>query len=570
MTKSNGIQTALETSDIHDKEMISKIKRVEDELNLTPWNLTHNFIRAMQGRSMLQLTGFGAPLKGNHSLSFINLPLKVQQSKQKQKQANIPKSAVTGTDADLRKLSLEDSRKTLLKFGVSEDEIARMKRWKRIDKVRELSSAAANAQGDGGPITTKFARGTRHSTEQQKQEYKAKAQKIFEAQLNFISNTEIDGDYSSSDSDSDEDMLFASIAKSMNKNQQQQLDEQQQQQQQQQAALDATDQQNKLNLEVPQVNSTPRPANPPPGTTWIKKVTRIPNNDGTITLRTEIIRDLDKVEELKKKMKQNRQPNVKAHASAEDEQLKTQKRRERRRLQERLRRLKKNSEKQRKLQEQLINGTGDGTVVSCVVPLTCGACGMTGHMRTNRTCPLYRDREQNKSIAQVSGTKIKISSQMLDTINENEEMGNEKLTISIPKKVIEEVDRLDEPDRKPKKVQRGRRTKTQLQIALNNVFEQITKKLQIHDASYLFRVAVNEKQGAPGYYDIVKYPMHLSLIHSKCRDGKYATLDDFMIDINLIVSNCQLYNTGRNDYLLPFVDKFKDAALEIIAEVCSY
>ena len=36
---------------------------------------------------------------------------------------------------------------------------------------------------------------------------------------------------------------------------------------------------------------------------------------------------------------------------------------------------------------------------------------------------------------------------MLDTINENEEMGNEKLTISIPKKVIEEVDR-DEPDRK--------------------------------------------------------------------------------------------------------------------------
>ena len=398
MTKPNGIKTALETSYIYDKEMIRKIQRVEDELNLTPWNLTQNFICAMHGRSMLQLTGFGAPLKGNCSLSFINLPLKVQQSKQKQ--SKTPKSAVKGTDRDLRKLRIDASKEILLKLGVPEDEIARMKRWERIGKIRELSSLAANVEVDGGPITTKFARDKKNSTEQQKQEYKAKAQKIFESQLNFISSTEIDVDHSS-DSDSDEDVLFASLAKSMNKNQQS-------------FESISNDQQNKLNQssDVPQVNSTPRPTNPPPGTTWIKKITRIPNNDGTITLRTEIIRDLDKVEELKKKMKQNRQLNVKLHTSAEDEQLKTQNRRERRRLQEQLRRLKKTSEKQIKLQEQLINGTGDETVVQSFISLTCGACGMTGHIRTNRTCPLYR--EQSKSIAQVSGTKIKISSQMLE------------------------------------------------------------------------------------------------------------------------------------------------------------
>jgi transcription initiation factor TFIID subunit 1 len=40
-----------------------------------------------------------------------------------------PRPVVTGTDADLRKLSLENSRLVLLEFGVSEEEIAKMTRW---------------------------------------------------------------------------------------------------------------------------------------------------------------------------------------------------------------------------------------------------------------------------------------------------------------------------------------------------------------------------------------------------------------------------------------------------------
>merc|ERR1712137_1264326 len=245
-----------------------------------------------------------------------------------------------------------------------------------------------------------------------------------------------------------------------------------------------------------------------PGTKWIKKVTRIPNHDGTITLRTEIIRDVDKVEDLLKKMKQSRQPNVKAHASAEEEQLKSKKRRERRRLQERLRRLKKNAEKQKTLQERLINGEEDNLPQTTSVSLKCGACGMPGHMRTNRTCPVFSELKGT--------TKIRISTQAL---TENE--GDEKLTISIPKKVIEEADRLDEPTRRPKKVQRGRRTKEQLQIALNNVLLKVVEAVKRDDASLVFRWAVNEKQGAPGYYDIVKQPMHLNAIGVKCRNGDY-------------------------------------------------
>lgn len=50
---------------------------------------------------------------------------------------------VTGTDADLRKLSLDNARLVLLKFGVDEEVIQNMTRWDRIALVRKKSSEAA-------------------------------------------------------------------------------------------------------------------------------------------------------------------------------------------------------------------------------------------------------------------------------------------------------------------------------------------------------------------------------------------------------------------------------------------
>jgi transcription initiation factor TFIID subunit 1 len=50
---------------------------------------------------------------------------------------------VTGTDADLRKLSLDNARLVLLRFGVDEEVIQNMTRWDRIALVRKKSSEAA-------------------------------------------------------------------------------------------------------------------------------------------------------------------------------------------------------------------------------------------------------------------------------------------------------------------------------------------------------------------------------------------------------------------------------------------
>jgi len=55
----------------------------------------------------------------------------------------------SGTDADLRKLKLKHAKKVLREFGVSEEEISKMKRWQVIDMVRTMSTEAAKAGGGG-------------------------------------------------------------------------------------------------------------------------------------------------------------------------------------------------------------------------------------------------------------------------------------------------------------------------------------------------------------------------------------------------------------------------------------
>ena len=56
---------------------------------------------------------------------------------------------MTGTDADLRKLSLKNARQVLRNFGISDEEIKKLSRWEVIDVVRTMSTAAVKSGEDG-------------------------------------------------------------------------------------------------------------------------------------------------------------------------------------------------------------------------------------------------------------------------------------------------------------------------------------------------------------------------------------------------------------------------------------
>lgn len=96
--------------------------KMDDEIKVAPWNTTRAYIQAMKGKCLLQLTGPADPTGCGEGFSYVRVPNKPTQSKEEQESQ--PKRTVTGTDADLRRLSLNNAKALLRKFGVPEEEVS--------------------------------------------------------------------------------------------------------------------------------------------------------------------------------------------------------------------------------------------------------------------------------------------------------------------------------------------------------------------------------------------------------------------------------------------------------------
>jgi hypothetical protein len=63
---------------------------------------------------------------------------------------------LTGSESDLRKLSQKDAVRILLDFGITQEQVNKVTdRWKRIDWIRRLCTAAA-ADGIFNDLTRKW------------------------------------------------------------------------------------------------------------------------------------------------------------------------------------------------------------------------------------------------------------------------------------------------------------------------------------------------------------------------------------------------------------------------------
>lgn len=93
----------------------------------------------------------------------------------------------------------------LLKFDVSEEQIAKLTRWHRIAMIRRLSSeqAASGVQVDPTTIS-KYARGQRMSFLQLQRQTREKCQEIWERQIQSLSAS--DGAENESDSEGNSDL----------------------------------------------------------------------------------------------------------------------------------------------------------------------------------------------------------------------------------------------------------------------------------------------------------------------------------------------------------------------------
>lgn len=192
---------------------LAAASHIERELQITPWNLSSNFVACTnqdrENIERLEITGVGDPSGRGLGFSYVRAAPKAPLSSAMVKRkaaANRGGSTVTGTDADLRRLSMEAAREVLLKFNVPEEMIAKQTRWHRIAMIRKLSSeqAASGVQVDPTTIS-KYARGQRMSFLQLQQQTRGKCQEIWDRQvqsLSAVDDDEIGSDSEHSDLDS--------------------------------------------------------------------------------------------------------------------------------------------------------------------------------------------------------------------------------------------------------------------------------------------------------------------------------------------------------------------------------
>ncbi|RLN71276.1 hypothetical protein BBJ28_00015098 [Nothophytophthora sp. Chile5] len=182
---------------------IQVARYIIEQLQLTPWNLTNNYVEChLQGKGsgMLQLGGIGDPTGRGEGFSFVRVPQSRAKKKDGEEEAPAAESklsaesaavqkavaAVTGTTADLRKLKMKEAGDVLRNLGLADADIKKLRRWDRIHMVRELSSRAT-AHGVAGSLS-KFARGARKSLSAQQQEYRKKCDVIYERQMDVLSS----------------------------------------------------------------------------------------------------------------------------------------------------------------------------------------------------------------------------------------------------------------------------------------------------------------------------------------------------------------------------------------------
>eukprot|EP00934_Nitzschia_sp_Nitz4_P004104 Nitzschia sp. Nitz4//scaffold390_size11914//842//8150//NITZ4_009014-RA/size11914-snap-gene-0.14-mRNA-1//-1//CDS//3329550186//4094//frame0 len=171
-------------------------KFIYEELQLAPWHLTGEFIdvhKKGEGTGMMKLTGLGDPSGIGEGYSFLreqdSKPSKSVGAGAMQQSAQMKK--ITGTEDDLRKLTMKQMARILRSYGMAQKQIDTLKRWDRVHVIRDLSTkAASDGIGDG---LERFARGEKLKLSEQKQMYRDRIQVIWKRQLASLAIDSSDG-----------------------------------------------------------------------------------------------------------------------------------------------------------------------------------------------------------------------------------------------------------------------------------------------------------------------------------------------------------------------------------------
>nr|XP_057942276.1 transcription initiation factor TFIID subunit 1 isoform X2 [Doryrhamphus excisus] len=559
--------------------------KIDDEVRTAPWNTTRAFISAMKGKCLLEVTGVADPTGCGEGFSYVKVPNKPTQQKD-DKEPQPAKKTVTGTDADLRRLSLKNAKQLLRKFGVPEEEIKKLSRWEVIDVVRTMSTE--QARSGEGPMS-KFARGSRFSVAEHQERYKEECQRIFDLQNKVLESTEVLS--TDTDSSSAEDSDFEEMGKNIenmlqNKKTSSQLsrerEEQERRELQRMLMGEESDRDHKGRKERRKVlssslstsshkdddTSSVTSLNSAATGRRLKIYRTFRDEDGKEYVRCETVRKSSVIDAYTR-IRTTKDDEFIRKFALFDEQHREEMRKERRRIQEQLRRLKRNQEKDK------IKGPPEKKTKKMKerpdLKLKCGACGAIGHMRTNKFCPLYyqtnappsnpvamtEEQEEelektvihndNEELIKVEGTKIVLGKQLIESADE---VRRKSLVLKFPKQQL--------PPKKKRRVGNAvhcdylnkphkaiHRRRTDPMVTLSSVLESIINDMRDHPNTYPFHTPVNAKV-VKDYYKIITRPMDLQTLRENVRKRMYPSREEFREAVELIYKNSATYNGAKH------------------------
>ncbi|XP_033742474.1 transcription initiation factor TFIID subunit 1-like [Pecten maximus] len=549
-----------------DNEEETQMK-IEDEVKTAPWNTTRAYIASLKGKCLLDLTGVADPTGCGEGFSYVKVPNKPQPKEEGQQQTP-QKKTVTGTDADLRKLSLKDAKQLLRKFGLPDSEIRKLSRWEVIDVVRTMSTEQAKAGQDGQVGMSKFARGNRFSVAEHQERYKEECQRIFDLQNRVLSSNEVlsTDDDSSSGNESDFEEMGKNLESMLvNKKTSSQLSHEREEAERRELhkmmlmGEDSKDKGKQKEDDINAANMAGRKL----------KITRTFRNDeGKEYTRTEWVLK-PAVIDTYVRIREKKDPSFIKNFAAMDDSMKEDMRREKRRLQERLRRIKRNEEREKFAPPPIKKKKKQEPLSIKASKLKCGACGQIGHMRTNKECPNYNkvgnvapvqvamtqeeEEEEEKNLLvdndliNVEGTKIKFSKNLVEHA---EQVKRKSLLLKFPKQAFKpekkkRVGSVIHCDYLKKPKQTSNRRRTDPIVTLSTVLECVLNEMRDQPNAQPFLFPVSTKE-VPDYYKVVKIPMDLQTIREGLRNKKYTSRETFLIDVNQILENSKMYNGAKS------------------------
>ncbi|XP_052869820.1 transcription initiation factor TFIID subunit 1 [Anopheles cruzii] len=351
-----------------DEEMQLKM---DDEVKVAPWNTTRAYIQAMRGKCILQLNGPADPTGCGEGFSYVRMPNKPTQQNKEETESQ-PKRTVTGTDADLRRLSLNNAKALLRKFQVPEEEIKKLSRWEVIDVVRTLSTEKAKAGEEG---MDKFSRGNRFSIAEHQERYKEECQRIFDLQNRVLASAEVlstDEGESTASEESDLEELGKNLENMLaNKKTSTQLSLEREEQERQELLRKIMEEQGGSGGGVGTGPGGQKKKKDDDGlkdeqtspNSKILKITRtFKNAEGREYTRVELVRRSPVIDAYVKIRTTKDEAFIRQFATL-DEAQKEEMKREKRRIQEQLRRIKRNQQKIGMLQNQGLHSSV-GTPIS--------------------------------------------------------------------------------------------------------------------------------------------------------------------------------------------------------------